>query len=154
MSTASIGLTVGTEESLQDDQTVEVARCILFFDGDCGLCNRAVDFVLKRDQKCKVQFAPLQGETARQLLPESDTSDLNSMVVLLNGKRYRKSAAAVRLLWQLGLFWKVMGALLWLIPLPLRDFGYFLVASNRYRFFGKKESCRLPTNSERLRFLP
>ena len=136
------------------DKTAETVRCILFFDGICGLCNKSVDFVLSRDVVGVFQFAPLQGETARQLLPPADVADLSSVVLLVEGRSYRKSSAAVRILWRLNLGWKVLGTLMWLVPLPLRDLGYLLIARSRYRLFGKHETCRMPTSAERTRFLP
>jgi predicted DCC family thiol-disulfide oxidoreductase YuxK len=137
-----------------DKRNEEAVESILFFDGVCGLCNKAVDFVLVRDYQQAIKFAPLQGDTARSLLTPADVENLNTMILWVKGRSYRKSAAAVRVLWRLSLGWKILGTLLWLIPLPLRNLGYTLVARNRYRFFGKKESCRLPTPAERLRFLP
>ena len=110
--------------------------------------------MLKHDTDEKFQFAPLQGTTAQTLLTPADTEDLNTMVLWIAGRTYRKSAAAVRVLWQLGPGWQMLGTLLWLIPLPLRNLGYSLVAKNRYRLFGKSETCRMPTPHERLRFLP
>jgi predicted DCC family thiol-disulfide oxidoreductase YuxK len=137
-----------------DNRNEEAVESILFFDGVCGLCNKAVDFVLVRDDQQAIKFAPLQGDTARSLLTPADVENLNTMILWVKGRSYRKSAAAVRVLWRLSLGWQIVGTLLWLIPLPLRNLGYTLVARNRYRFFGKKESCRLPTPAERLRFLP
>jgi len=134
--------------------TTEAVRRILFFDGVCGLCNWSIDFVLNRDRRGDFQFAPLQGETAQALLEAADTADLNTMVLWVDGRTYRKSAAAVRVLWQLDPVWQCLGTLLWLIPLPIRNLGYTLVASNRYRLFGKKDTCRLPSPQERARFLP
>ena len=155
MSTVPVSLTTTSEVDLVLDlREIDGVRRILFFDGICGLCNWAIDFVLKRDLKGNFQFAPLQGETARSLLTPEDVSDLNSMVLWVEGRTYRKSAAAVRVLWQLGPGWQIAGTLLWLIPLPLRNLAYSLIAQNRYRIFGKKETCRLPTPEERSRFLP
>lgn len=150
---ANLAATSDMELALEFRDTEGVRR-ILFFDGVCGLCNWAVDFVLKRDLDGNIQFAPLQGETAQTLLTAADVADLNSMVFWVEGRTYRKSSAAVRVLWQLGPGWQMIGTLLWLIPLPLRNLGYSLVASQRYRIFGKKETCRLPTIAERVRFLP
>lgn len=127
---------------------------IVFFDGVCGLCNRSIDFILRRDQRGVFRVTPLQGETAEQLLETADRERLGSLVVRISGRTYRRSSAVVRVLWRLGPAWKAVGTLLWLIPLPLRDLGYRAVASNRYRWFGKKETCRLPTEAERARFLP
>ncbi len=139
-------------QNQQSPQTGE--QPIVFFDGVCGLCSHAVDFVMARDANATFRFAPLQGETARSLLPESDTQNLDSMAVSIDGRIYRRSSAVVRMLWGLGPHWQLAGGLLWLIPLPLRDLGYRIVAKQRYRLFGKHESCRLPTPEERERFLP
>lgn len=134
---------------------------VVFFDGVCGLCNRFVDFVLSRDRRGAIRFAPLQGETARQVLssefrvPSAKTPFFDTIVWLDSSSRqFVRSAAVVRVLWQLGGVWSLIGWLLWLIPRPLRDVGYRLVAANRYRLFGKKETCRLPSPAERERFLP
>lgn len=155
MSTVAGTLVTGTPAAIaSEDGTAEAARCLLFFDGVCGLCSRSVDFVLARDRRELFQFAPLQGETARQLLPVAYVSDLNSMVLLVDGRSFRKSSAAVRVLWRLSLGWQVLAALVWLVPLPLRDLAYDLIARNRYRLFGKHETCRMPTPAERSRFLP
>ncbi len=155
MSTVAVTLpAVAQVSSAPDDRTAEVGQCILFFDGVCGLCSRSVDFVLARDHRLIFQFAPLQGETARQLLPPAYVNDLNSMVLMIEGHPFRKSSAAVRVLWRLGVGWQLLGVLAWLIPLPLRDLGYDLIARNRYRLFGKHETCRMPTPAERSRFLP
>ena len=127
---------------------------ILFFDGVCGLCNWAVDFIMSRDAAGKFRFAPLQGETAHRMLSSADVDQLNSMVLVTDEGTFRRSAAAVRILWRLGTCWKLCGWLLWLVPGPLRDVGYRWVATLRYRLFGKRESCRLPTPEERGRILP
>jgi predicted DCC family thiol-disulfide oxidoreductase YuxK len=127
---------------------------ILYFDGVCGLCNRSVDFVLHRDREQQFLFAPLQGETAAENLSAEELADLNSLVLQTPSGLYRRSAAVVRILWKLGGFWAVLGALLWIIPLPLRNLGYRAVSATRYWLFGKKESCRVPTPEERDRFLP
>lgn len=129
-------------------------RPIVFFDGVCGMCNHLVDFILKRDHQGRILLAPLQGETAKSLLLPRDRGNLKSLILRKDGRWYRRSPAAVRILWTLGGAWSVLGWLLWLIPLPLRDLGYRIVAGLRYRLFGKKETCRLPTPEERGRLLP
>lgn len=126
---------------------------IVFFDGVCGFCNAWVDFLLKRDSRRRLQFAPLQGETARQRLTDADVENLHSLVYWTPDGCYRKTTAVVRIGWTLGGVWSVLATLLWLIPRPLRDVGYNFIARNRYRIFGKKETCRLPTPDERARFL-
>ena len=125
----------------------------LFFDGVCGLCNEAVDFLMARDPAGVLRFAPLQGETAKRLLPAEDTDRLRYLVLLDESGRSIRTAAVVKALSHLGGRWKAAAWALWLIPKPLRDLGYHLVTLVRYRVWGKKESCRLPTPEERGRFL-
>lgn len=132
----------------------DVAAPIVYFDGVCGLCNRLVDFLLRHDRSGELRFAPLQGETARATLPEADVRELSTIAFTADGHHWTESSAIVRILWRLGPFWKMAGTLLWLIPRPLRNLGYRLVARSRYRFFGKRETCRLPTAEERDRLLP
>jgi predicted DCC family thiol-disulfide oxidoreductase YuxK len=129
---------------------------IVFYDGVCGLCHRWVRFVLKRDSRGTLRFAPLQGETARQRhdLPK----ELRTVVVVLQSDRaperiYYRSEASLRLLDHLGGFWRIVS---WLrvIPRPLRDGIYDLIARRRYRWFGKFESCPVPPPEWRERFLP
>ena len=127
---------------------------VIFFDGVCGLCNRSVDFVLARDRRRVFRFAPLQGETARAWLDPADVRDLNSLVVVDRAGVHRRSSAVVRILRRLGGFWAALGGLLWIIPRPLRNLGYRAVARYRYRLFGKKETCRMPSADERALFLP
>lgn len=129
-------------------------KSILFFDGVCGMCNRLVDWVMRHDTRGRIKVAAIQGETAKEELMESDREDLNSVVYLNHLGSFRKSSAIARLLWDLGGFWKFVGWMLWLVPKPLRNLGYSIVAKNRYRVFGKKEACRMPTPEERARFLP
>lgn len=110
--------------------------------------------MLRHDSSGRFRFAPLQGETARQFLSAEEIEQLSTVVVQIGGRQYRKSAAVVRILWCLGGIWKPAGTLLWLIPAPVRDLGYSLVARWRYRLFGRKETCRMPTPEERDRILP
>ena len=133
---------------------------VLFFDGVCGLCNRSVDFVLSRDRRGAIRFAPLQGETAERAVSgewrvaSGEQKPITTAVWLdSSGREFVRTAAAVRVLWQLGGVWWLIGWLLWLIPRPLRDVGYRIISANRYRWFGKKETCRLPSPTERSRFL-
>lgn len=127
---------------------------VVFFDGVCGLCNSWVDWVLRADRAARFRFAPLQGETARARLPADDVASLGSMVLADGDRVLRHSTAVATILWRLGGLCALAGALLFLVPRPLRDLGYRIVAANRYRWFGKKESCRMPTPAERARFLP
>ena len=126
---------------------------ILFFDGVCGLCSLLVDFSLRHDRNGLVRFAPLQGAMAAALLTDDDIADLDTVVFADDGVLIRRSSAVVELLRQLGGPWRFVATLLWLVPGPLRDAGYRIVARSRYRIFGRQDTCRVPTPGERERFL-
>ncbi len=130
------------------------SKPILYFDGVCGFCNGMVNLVMSLDREHRIRFAPLQGETARRLLGEDQSQDLSSIVFTRNGKNYRLSAASIRILWELGGLWSVLGTMMWLVPKPLRDFGYFLFSKVRYRIAGRSESCRMPQPGEEELILP
>jgi predicted DCC family thiol-disulfide oxidoreductase YuxK len=125
---------------------------IVFFDGVCSLCNRAVDFFVRHDKKNTLLFAPLQGTTAEQLLPAGKTASLNTIVYYSHGQLSHRSNAVLNMLWDMGGWWKLF-IVLRLIPTFIRDFVYDWISANRYKWFGKKESCRIPTAAERARFL-
>jgi predicted DCC family thiol-disulfide oxidoreductase YuxK len=148
-------------ETAMTSHTITVAEkptasttSIVYFDGVCGMCNRTVDFVLCRDRPGRFQFAPLQGETAAARLSVEDRQGLSTLVLETPRGLFRRSSAVVGILRGLGGFWWLVGSLFWLVPRPLRDLGYRLVANNRYRLFGRKETCRLPTPEETGRLLP
>ena len=126
-------------------------RQIIFFDGVCNLCNGFVDFLVTRDRDSRFQFASLQGETARRLLPEG-SRELRSVVLLKDGEIFEKSDAVLRVLVQLGGLYGWSG-LFRVLPAFFRDWIYDLVAANRYRIFGRRESCRLPDPGEKEKFL-
>ena len=124
---------------------------VIFFDGVCGLCNAWVDFILKRDRAGIFSFAPLQGNYAKEMEPEA-SKNLNTMIYLVSGQRYYRTGAILRILRDLGGIW-YLAWVFWFIPFFIRDFLYGLIARNRYRIFGKKENCRIPTPKEKVRFL-
>lgn len=153
MSTAAT--TLNTLRALDTDRVEQLPqRPIVFFDGVCGMCNASVDFLMRHDRRECLMFAPLQGVTAEQLLTVADRTQLSSLILWTPQQQYRYSSATVRILWLLGGVWYWLGWLLWLIPLPVRNLGYRVVARYRYRLAGKKETCRMPTPAERARFLP
>ena len=125
---------------------------VVYFDGVCTLCNHAIDFLIRRDHREVMRFAPLQGETARAR-GLATTGDPDSIVVDDAGRLLERSDAALRLAAALGGAWRLT-AVFRVVPRPLRDLGYRLVARYRYRLFGRRETCRLPTPSEKRRFLP
>ncbi len=125
---------------------------VIFFDGVCGLCNGFVDFIMKIDREGKFKFSPLQSEYARTTLPPEFTANLDSVVVQMDGKTLRKSKAVFAVLKKLGGVWGVAGVL-GVLPEGFLNKAYDLVAEHRYKIFGKKETCRLPTPEERARFV-
>lgn len=125
---------------------------ILFFDGVCNLCNGFIDFIMKRDREDLFLYSPLQGKKAKSTLPAQKIDALNTVVLWSQGEIFEKSDAALLVLQQLGGIWWLSKAL-WIFPKPLRDLAYDLMAKNRYKIFGKKDSCRLPTKEERAKFL-
>lgn len=126
---------------------------IVFFDGICGLCNYTVNWLLTRDPEHRLRFSPLQGTAAKTLLPTEIRDRLDSLVLVRDGKTFIRTAAVTRILMTLGGRWSLVGALLWIIPSPLRDLGYRIVSKERYRLFGKHDTCRMPTPAERAVFL-
>jgi len=125
---------------------------ILFFDGECGLCNGFVDFLLQRELGANFKFAPLQGARARELLPEPLRREMSTVVLWRRGEVFTHSEAVLMVLEELGGAW-CFTRLFWLVPKGVRNSVYSFVANRRYAFFGKRETCRLPTPAERARFL-
>ncbi|WP_040950842.1 thiol-disulfide oxidoreductase DCC family protein [Gorillibacterium massiliense] len=126
---------------------------VVFFDGECLFCDRSVRFIIKRDPQGRFKFASQQSETGQDWLARFNiTDDRNSLILVEHNKAYFKSTAALRICKNLSGAWKGL-YLLVIIPKPVRDFVYGIVAKNRYKWFGKKESCTLPSPEERDRFL-
>jgi len=129
-----------------------IERPIVFFDGFCVLCNGFVDRILRADSAGRLRFAPLEGETARDLLPPIPRDPGDWSVIYLDERGvYRGSDAALAICRQLGGWWRVPG-LLRIVPKPLRDLLYRTLARRRYAWFGRNEACRTP--DETGRFLP
>lgn len=128
---------------------------IILFDGICNLCNGFVQFVIKRDPRGIFQFASLQSPPAARLLtdhPELLGNKPDTVVLIENGAIYTHSDVALRVASKLGGVWSVC-LIGYVLPKPIRDWIYRLVARNRYRWFGKKEQCMVPTPAIRKRFL-
>lgn len=123
---------------------------IIFFDGYCVLCNGFVDWLLKQDKNKVLQFASLQGETAKRLL--GPDIQVKTIIYLRKQQQYEKSTAVLKVLSDLGGVWKG-SAIFILIPTIIRDAIYDLVARVRYQIAGKRDSCRLPTADEKQRIL-
>ena len=128
---------------------------VILFDGVCNFCNYWVNFAINRDKKKKLRFAPLQGEAAKKLLNQFglDTSTFSSVILIDNGKAYTQSSAAFRICKYLDGGWKLVYGIM-VIPKFIRDFFYNIIARNRYKWFGKRKECMVPTPEMIERFLP
>jgi predicted DCC family thiol-disulfide oxidoreductase YuxK len=129
-------------------------KTIIFFDGVCGFCNGAVNFIITRDKKDKFLFAALQSEAGKEFLTthQLSASDFDSVVVFRGGKVFKKSAAAFQVTGQMGFPWSILSVFK-IFPAFFSDFFYDFIARNRYRFFGKKDACMIPTPEIRAKFL-
>lgn len=126
---------------------------IVLFDGDCNFCDASVQFILNRDSAGNFHFASLQGEAGQAIRRRHRIPDtVDSIVLIKDGVPYLKSDAAIRIAEGLDRNWRIL-RFVRLVPKPLRDFGYDIIANNRYRWFGQKETCKLPTPEERSRFI-
>ena len=132
---------------------------ILLFDGVCNLCNAVIRFVIRHDPPpSRFRFAALQSEVGRRLLRQHALPDqapdtlIDTFVVIDVGQAFVRSSAALHVLKKLGLPWSILYPLI-LVPRPLRDAGYRWIARHRYGWFGRRESCMVPTPEIRDRFL-
>ena len=133
---------------------MSTGRPILFYDGSCGLCHSVVRFTIARDRRARFQFAPINGETWKSMVDAQANDPLTTVHLLEQGRLLDRSSAVCRLLIGIGGFWKLVGCLLWLVPRPLRNVGYRLVARSRYRIFGRVDACTLPAPGDMDRQLP
>jgi len=132
---------------------------VVFFDGVCGLCNQFVDHVLRHDREGRLLFAPLQGKTfleVQQRHPELARTDSMIYLIRQDGEETLRlrSDASIGVMKELGGWDAVIARFLNVCPRAVRDLGYRFVAAIRYRVFGKRATCRMPTPEERARFLP
>ena len=127
---------------------------IIFFDGECNLCNGFVDFVIRTDKKNRFKFDSLQNENSKLLLINSSTEEkeLNSVVYYRNGVFLTKSTAALFILFDLGVPYSI-AIVFWVVPSFIRNWVYDFIAANRYDWFGKRNTCRVPSEAEKEKFL-
>ncbi|MDR7670185.1 thiol-disulfide oxidoreductase DCC family protein [Bacillus altitudinis] len=127
----------------------------ILFDGVCNVCSGAVQFIIKRDPNERMMFASLQSDTGQRVLKENGLplDEFNSFIYIENGTLYMKSTGILKAARHLkGIYrWSY---LLLVIPRPIRDWFYQLIAKNRYKWFGQKTSCMMPTPEIQKRFLP
>jgi predicted DCC family thiol-disulfide oxidoreductase YuxK len=139
---------------------------VVLFDGVCNFCDASVNFIIDHDKAGYFKFAPLQSDEGRRLAAKhgfesaaarsenvaGDLIPIDSVILVENGKAYTHSTGALRVVRRLGFPWSLMYAFI-VVPRPVRNYFYRLFAKYRYRFFGKKDQCMIPTAEVRSRFL-
>ena len=127
---------------------------IILFDGVCNFCNRTINIILKYDKDAYFQFAPSQSNAAMGIMQQFSLEQqaITSVILIDNEKVYTKTDAVIQIANRLS-GWPSLFRLLKFIPKSIRNFGYDLIAKNRYTLFGKRTTCRIPVASERHRFL-
>ncbi|HMK04755.1 MAG TPA: thiol-disulfide oxidoreductase DCC family protein [Ferruginibacter sp.] len=127
---------------------------VILFDGVCNFCNSAVNFTLKRNKKADILFAALQSEVGHKLLQQYNlpADDMESFVFIDNGKAYKQSTAALKVCKRLRGLWPLTYGLI-IVPRFIRDSIYNWIAGNRYKWFGKRQECMIPTPDVKERFL-
>ena len=135
-------------------ETSDEPQAIILFDGVCNFCNGTVNFIIRHDSANYFRFTPLQSEIGQKLLGEYNLNkpDVDSVILIEKGAAYTHSTAALKIAGNLDGNWKVF-SIFRFVPRFLRDFGYKTFAKNRYRLFGKKDVCMMPTPEIRARFL-
>lgn len=127
---------------------------LILFDGVCNLCNNSVQYVIKRDQKNTYLFAPLQSKVGQQIIEQFqiDTVKTDSILLYTNGKLYSKSTAALKVAATLGFPTNILSIFI-VIPAFIRNWVYDFIAKNRYKWYGKKEACMIPTPELKSKFI-
>lgn len=131
-----------------------MSSIIVVFDAHCLLCSGWVQFLLKHDRKQRLKFASMQSAAGIEMLSRAglDSKNLETLLVVMDGRHYCNTAAIFRVLHVLGWPWRCAWVG-WLVPSPLRDWIYRHIAINRYRFFGRKETCLIPAAEHLNRFI-
>ena len=127
---------------------------IVLFDGVCNLCNNSVQFIIKKDKEKRFLFTSLQSDAGRDILLQFHLKkyDLNTIILIENGIVYQKSTAILKIVRCLPNLWKFIYGFI-IIPPFIRDYLYAIIANNRYKWFGKKEVCMIPSKELEDRFL-
>ena len=130
---------------------------VLFYDGYCGFCNGIVRFILRIDRSQEVLFAPVQSELGKRVIRAHHLETIDTAFVAVRTTDtehvWIKSDLVRPLMSRFGFFWRVMSRLLFLLPRIIRNFGYDLIAKNRYKIFGRYDACPIPPKEVRSRFI-
>ena len=128
---------------------------LILFDGICNLCESSVQFVIKHDKRARYRFASLQSDAAQRVLKEYafDDEELGSILLVADGRVFKKSRAALRIAKRLDGGWPILYYLFSWIPTRLSDVVYDFIGNRRYKWFGKKDECWLPDEHLRKRFI-
>lgn len=139
---------------MENIENITTKHGIILFDGVCNFCNASINFVIDHDPKKHFKFAPLQSEIGQAILRKfnKNTEDFDSVILLKDNQLYQKSAAALEITEHLSGFWKYL-SIFKIFPTFILNFFYDIIAKNRYKIFGKTDSCRMPTPELRERFL-
>lgn len=133
-------------------QNEVVGLRIVLFDGECHFCDASVQFIIKRDPAGQFVFASLQSDKGKELLSRYNVQDVDSFVLIDEGHCFVKSTAALRIAKRLNRLWPLAYCFI-IVPATVRNIFYEYIAKNRYKWFGKKEVCELPSPDIRKRFL-
>ncbi|MCY7361335.1 MAG: DCC1-like thiol-disulfide oxidoreductase family protein [Ignavibacteria bacterium] len=127
---------------------------VILFDGVCNLCNSSVNFIIDHDNNKVFKFAALQSDIGQEMLSKFNLSkdEFDSVILIDNENCYTKSTAALKIAKEFSSYWKLLYVFI-IIPAFIRNFFYDLISKNRYKMFGKKDSCRMPTPELKDRFL-
>lgn len=129
-------------------------KSVVLFDGVCNLCNASVNFIIKHDSQNYFLFASLQSDAAKEILLQFNLKklDLKSILLIENNQIFDQSTAALRIAKKLNFAYNLLYVFI-IVPKPLRNFIYGIIAKNRYKWFGKKESCMIPTKELKDKFI-
>lgn len=127
---------------------------VVLFDGVCNLCNSSVNWIIDHDKRNEFRFASLQSEYGQQVINKFNLQGeyLNTVILVDGDRLYTRSAAVLKIAGIIGGVWGLLAVFL-IVPAFIRDIVYNFIARNRYKWFGKKESCRIPTPELKSKFL-
>jgi predicted DCC family thiol-disulfide oxidoreductase YuxK len=130
------------------------SRSIVIFDGVCNLCNGAVNFIIKRDPQAIFAFAPMQSDFAKELMKKHQIANIgiDTFLLIRDEECFVFSSAALEIAKDLTGYWKILNFFR-IVPAVIRDAFYKLFARNRYRLFGRQETCMIPAEKVRSRFV-